>query len=88
MFDTYTYRRATWALGFLAIVAVLMLTMAPTSSGAGKPAHHLVKPGETLWSIASTHYHTSDPRQDIYQIEQANSLTDGSIVPGQVIVLP
>ncbi len=88
MFDTYTYRRATWALGLLAIVAVLMLTMAPTSSGAGRPTHHVVKPGETLWSIASTHYKTSDPRQDVYQIIQANSLNGASIVPGEVIVLP
>ena len=47
-----------------------------------------MKPGETLWSIASAHYHTDDPRQAVFQIEQANQLNDANILPGQVILLP
>jgi LysM repeat protein len=88
MFASLTYRHITSVLALFAVVACMMLVIAPSSSGASRPGHHLVQPGETLWSIASSHYHTSDPREEVFQVEQANNLVDATIVPGQVIVLP
>ncbi len=88
MFASLTYRQITSALALFAVVAFMMLVIAPASNGAARPAHHLVKPGETLWSIAATHYNTDDPRRQIFQVEQANNLNDASIQPGQVILLP
>ncbi len=88
MFASSTYRHITSVLALFAAIALLMLAVAPASSGASRPGRHLVKQGETLWSIASTHYHTNDPRKAVFQIEQANQLNDTNIVPGQVILLP
>ena len=88
MFASLTYRHITTVLALFAAIALLMLAVAPSSSGAARPGHHLVKPGETLWAIASAHYHTDDPRRVVFQIEQANQLNDANILPGQVILLP
>ena len=61
---------------------------APSSSGASHPRHHGVRGGETLWSIAEHAYPSSDPRDAVYRIEQANDLHGSVINAGQVLVLP
>lgn len=78
---------------FVKFIAVLLAglvlwAIAPHSSnGAGKPQIYTVKPYDTLWSIASSHY-GGDPRDAIYRLEQRNGL-DGTVVrPGQKLVLP
>jgi LysM repeat protein len=48
---------------------------------------YTVKPGDTLWSIASTHY-AGDPRDAIYRIAKRNDVANGVIVPGERLVLP
>jgi LysM repeat protein len=48
----------------------------------------VVRPGQTLWSIASQAEPTADPRLVIQQIIQANSLSGPVIQPGQSLWVP
>jgi LysM repeat protein len=74
-------------IGVLLAGLVLWAIAAHSSNGAGKPRIYTVKPYDTLWSIASSHY-GGDPRDAIYRLEQRNGL-DGTVVrPGQKLVLP
>jgi LysM repeat protein len=57
------------------------------SSGAAPRQSYVVKSGDTLWTIASSHY-AGDPRQGIWEIQQRNHLTSATIAPGEKLVLP
>ena len=50
--------------------------------------HVVVKPGQTLWSIASAAEPTADPQAVIQQILTANSLPASTIHTGQVLWVP
>jgi nucleoid-associated protein YgaU len=86
MFDVYLRRRLT----FIALLAALLvggLQFATPSSGAGRATNYTVQPGDTLWSIASSHY-GGDPRDGIASIESANHLPTDAVYAGDVLVLP
>jgi nucleoid-associated protein YgaU len=70
-------------------VAVLVLwgIVARASSGAGRERVYVVKPHDTLWSIASRTY-GGDPRAGIWKLEHANRLAGATIVPGEKLVVP
>jgi LysM repeat protein len=75
-------------------VAVLLLAttfliglLAHPSGGAGKPVRYVVKPTDTLWSIAAEHY-SGDPREGVWKLQRRNQLTGTMLVPGQRLVLP
>ena len=72
-------------LAVLALIAWAFLARA--SQGAGPTQRYIVKPGDTLWSIAAGHY-AGDPRDAIYRIAHRNHLAGSVIVPGQRLVLP
>ncbi|HHW54327.1 MAG: LysM peptidoglycan-binding domain-containing protein [bacterium] len=49
----------------------------------------VVKPGDTLWSIAREHMgQEGDPRRLIYEIGRLNGLQSSLIYPGQTLLLP
>ena len=48
---------------------------------------HVVRPGETLWSIASAEY-GGDAQSHVQAIASASDLESALIVPGQRLVLP
>ena len=77
--------------GKILLIAALALiawaALARASHGAGPEQHYTVKPGDTLWSIAASHY-AGDPRDAIYRIDRRNHLGRSVIVPGQRLVLP
>ena len=77
--------------GKILLIATLALiawaALARASHGAGSEQRYTVKPGDTLWSIAVTHY-AGDPRDAIFRIDRRNRLGSGVIVPGQRLVLP
>jgi LysM repeat protein len=77
--------------GKILLISALTLTawmfVAHASQGAGPTMRYTVKPGDTLWSIASTHY-AGDPRAAIYRIAKRNDIANGVIVPGERLVLP
>jgi LysM repeat protein len=75
------------ALLISALVLIAWLFVARASQGAGPTMRYTVKPGDTLWSIATTHY-AGDPRDAIYRIANRNDIANGVIVPGERLVLP
>jgi LysM repeat protein len=70
-----------------ALVLIAWAIVARASQGAGPTVRYTVKPGDTLWSIAVSHY-AGDPREAIYRIDRKNRLRDSMLVPGQSLVLP
>jgi len=73
----------------LVSVAVLVLwgVVARASSGAGRERVYIVKPHDTLWTIATRTY-GGDPRAGIWRIQKANHLAGATIVPGEKLVVP
>ena len=75
-------------IGLLLVAAILAVAVAARqSSGAGRTQTYVVRPGDTLWAIASAHY-AGDPRQGVWEIEHRNRLGSAELQPGQRIVLP
>jgi LysM repeat protein len=74
------------AVLLLAIAFVVGVAARP-SGGAGKPVSYVVKPADTLWSIAAAHY-AGDPRQGIWELQHRNHLDGTTLVPGQRLLLP
>jgi LysM repeat protein len=72
----------------VAIVAVVLWAMfARTSSATGPEQRYVVRPADTLWSIAERHY-AGDPRAGVWELQRRNGLAGTTIAPGQVLVLP
>ena len=70
------------------LVAALAVGLAARSShGAGPERHYVVKPSDTLWSIAARSY-AGDVREGVWKLEQRNHLGSATIRPGEVLVLP
>ena len=74
----------------IAISVALVLglgVVAHSSRGAGHRQVYVVKPYDTLWSIATSHY-AGDVREGIWKIERENHLAGATVVPGERLVLP
>jgi LysM repeat protein len=69
-----------------ALVLVVGLA-ARSSNGAGPKRTYIVRPGDTLWSVAA-HTYAGDPREGVWKLEQRNHLASATIVPGEKLVLP
>jgi LysM repeat protein len=69
------------------VVAVAWAVVARASTAAGPDRVYTVKPGDTLWSIATSSY-GGDPRGGVWKIEQRNGLSGRPLVAGARIVLP
>jgi len=73
----------------LSLAAVVLWAVFAHSSGASAPSHrYVVKPSDTLWSIAVRTSAGEDPRRAIYDLQQRNHLDGTTIEPGQVLVVP
>ncbi|MDX6512668.1 MAG: hypothetical protein QOE36_2172, partial [Gaiellaceae bacterium] len=53
----------------------------------GREQVYVVKPHDTLWSIAAKTY-AGDPREGIWKIQHRNGLAGATIVPGEHLVVP
>jgi LysM repeat protein len=73
----------------LVAVAALILwgVVARASEGAGSERVYVVKPHDTLWSIAVRTY-GGDPRAGVWKIEHRNHLASKTLVPGQRLLVP
>jgi hypothetical protein len=71
----------------LAVLALVIGVAARPSGGAGRSRSYVVKPADTLWSIAVATY-AGDPREGVWKLEHRNDLTGTTVVPGQRLVLP
>ena len=75
-------------LTIVVLIAAFAVGLAARPSGsAGKPVGYVVKPTDTLWSIAAKHY-PGDPREGIWKLQKQNHLAGTTLVPGQRLVLP
>jgi LysM repeat protein len=68
-------------------VALLVGYLARPSGGAGPEARYVVRPYDTLWSIAAKRY-AGDPREGVWKLERRNHLASPTVTPGQTLVLP
>jgi LysM repeat protein len=75
----------TLALALLLLVGGVVLTRPSSGSGRGHP--YVVKPYDTLWSIAVSHY-GGDPRDGVAEIQSRNHLRSSVIRVGERLVLP
>ena len=57
------------------------------SDGAGRARAYVVRPGDTLWSIAAARY-AGDPRKGVWKVQRRNGLAGTTITPGERLVLP
>lgn len=72
----------------LLTAAALVVGMAARSShGAGPERAYVVRPADTLWSIAERTY-AGDVREGVWKLEQRNHLRTATLVPGQKLILP
>ena len=72
----------------LLTVAAFVVGMAARSShGAGPERTYVVKPTDTLWSIAA-HTTSGDVREAVWKLQQRNHLRSSVLVPGERLVLP
>jgi len=70
----------------LALAALAVGLAARSSHGAGPERTYVVKPADTLWSIAAKSY-PGDVREGVWKLEQRNHLGSATLVPGQRLVL-
>jgi len=72
------------------IVAILVVCVAwgaRRSDSAGKEQLYVVKAGDTVWTIASSHY-GGDIREAVWRLEDRNHITGALVHPGQKLRLP
>jgi Tfp pilus assembly protein FimV len=78
-------------------IAVVGAAWAPAAVGAlgARPApervarsSYVVREGDTLWSIAERVAPRADPRPVVDALVTVNEVDAGSLVPGQVLVIP
>jgi LysM repeat protein len=71
----------------LLAAAVVWAVAARSSDGAGAPRTYVVRPHDTLWSIAARNL-GGDTRDAIWRIQQLNHLEGATLRPGERLVLP
>jgi nucleoid-associated protein YgaU len=76
-----------WSLLVLALAGVVALLVPRPSSGATDEARYVVRPGDTLWRLASDRY-GGDPRGGVWRISVRNGLDTAALRPGMVLYLP
>jgi LysM repeat protein len=74
-------------LGTTLVALIVWAIAAHSSQSAGNPRYYTVKPYDTLWSIAASHY-GGDPRDAIFRLEKQNGLHGAVVRPGQRLLLP
>jgi|RhiMethySRZTD1v2_1073278.scaffolds.fasta_scaffold1683643_1 LysM repeat protein len=73
--------------GLVLVLLVAWVVFARPSSGSPRPGSYVVKPRDTLWSIASRYY-GGDPREGVWKIRQRNALPGNVIRVGERLVMP
>jgi nucleoid-associated protein YgaU len=85
-------RRITLSVLTLTASAILVGPVAHAASGGQvRPVvarTYVVRPGDTLWSIATARADGADPRALVAAIVRANAIGEGDLQPGQQLVLP
>ncbi len=69
------------------IAAALLLAVPRPSGGAGADEAYVVRPGDTLWQLASERY-GGDPREGVWRIRERNHMAGSHLQPGTTLYLP
>ncbi len=69
------------------LIALTVGLAARGSQGAERERTYVVRPTNTLWSIAARTY-AGDVREGVWRIEQRNHLRSTTLQPGQRLRLP
>ena len=75
------------ALIVVVVAALAWAMLARPSEGAGPERAYVVRPTDTLWSIAADRY-AGDPREAIVRIQERNRIEGTLLRPGQRLMLP
>ena len=75
------------AILVLLTVVIGWALLARSSSGAGRERTYVVRPADTLWSIAATSY-PGDTREGVWRLAHRNHLSGTTLVPGERLVVP
>ena len=73
---------------WVSVPAVSTAITGRSSRAADVPDRYVVHAGDTLWGIAVRRAPGSDPRQVVQAIVDTNNIDAGTLVPGQVLVIP
>jgi Tfp pilus assembly protein FimV len=72
----------------MTVLAAAAVGWVARPSESAQPArHYVVKPGDSLWSIAASRY-AGDMRKAIWRIERRNPQARLGLQPGDVLTLP
>jgi LysM repeat protein len=71
----------------LLLAAIGVAMVARVSRGAGPERTYVVKPTDTLWTIAA-HTYAGDVREGVWKLQERNHLHSATIQPGQKLLLP
>jgi Tfp pilus assembly protein FimV len=80
----------TVAVLALGAALIWLAKLSAPQAAAAPPAPHsvTVRPGDTLWSIASRVAPDRDPRAEVAALQQRNHLAGVQLLPGQVLRVP
>jgi nucleoid-associated protein YgaU len=87
-------RRRRLAAGALLVLAVSVSAPAVSAAVTGSSrrpdvgGRYVVQAGDTLWSVAVSRAPGTDPRRVVQAIVDENQVDAGTLVPGQVLVIP
>ena len=75
-------------LAFAVVLAVaLWAAVVRPSEATGPERVYVVRPADTLWSIATRRY-AGDPREAVWKLQRRNGLDGTLLRPGQRVILP
>jgi LysM repeat protein len=75
------------AVVILALLVLAVAWGARRSDGAGQEQVYVVRAGDTLWTIAASHY-GGDTREGVWRLQDRNHLAGTLVRPGERLVLP
>ena len=78
----------TVALGAVAVLSGPVANAVGLGPAAGAARTYVVRPGDTLWSIAKRSSPSTDPRVVVSAIAATNHVDPGALVPGQQLTIP
>ena len=71
----------------VALLALAVAYSARSSISAGHEQTYVVRVGDTLWTIAASHY-GGDPREAVWRLQDRNHLAGTLVTPGERLVVP
>lgn len=81
-------RFSTFVISILIFISVMAFANSAYGYQKARFKEISVKPGDTLWSIASKYSDNSDIRKYIFDIKRINNMKSSNIYTGAVLLIP